>query len=125
MYDKKNIFAKIINKEVSCNVVFENEFALIFHDLNPAAPIHLLAIPKGEYVSFADFSMSANADEISGLFAAISHITSKLGISASGYRLITNHGKDALQTVPHFHIHILAGKKLGGLLENDSHHGSL
>ncbi|MBY0580191.1 HIT domain-containing protein [Candidatus Bandiella numerosa] len=122
MYNKANIFAKIIKKEVPCKMVHEDEHTLIFHDINPSAPIHLLAIPKGEFSSFEDFVQKASTDQFLSFFASIQMITDKLKINKSGYRLITNHGKDAMQTVEHFHIHIIAGKALGPLITADKHH---
>ena len=122
MYNKANIFAKIIKKEVPCKMVHEDEHTLIFHDINPSAPIHLLAIPKGEFSSFEDFVQKASTDQFLSFFASIQMITDKLKINKSGYRLITNHGKDAMQTVEHFHIHIIAGKALGPLITVDKHH---
>ena len=122
MYNKANIFAKIIKKEVPCKIVHEDEHTLIFHDINPSAPIHLLAIPKGEFSSFEDFVQKASTDQFLSFFASIQMITDKLKINKSGYRLITNHGKDAMQTVEHFHIHIIAGKTLGPLITSDKHH---
>ena len=116
MYDNNNIFAKIIRGEIPCNKVYEDEFAFAFHDIKPEAPVHVLVLPKGEFVSFNDFSINANAAEMQGFFAAIQKVAQQLGITKSGYRLITNHGADASQSVFHFHVHILAGKALGGLV---------
>lgn len=125
MYDNNNIFAKILKKEIPCKAAFEDEHTLIFHDVNPAAPVHLLAIPKGKYISFQDFTAKATSAEITSFFAAIAKITKQLKIDDSGYRLITNHGKNGMQTAPHFHMHILAGKKLGALIQDEQYHGSL
>ena len=122
MYDKTNIFAKIIKKEIPCKKVYEDEYTLIFHDINPSAPIHLLAIPKGEFKSFDDFVQKVSTDQFLAFFASIQKITDKLKINKSGYRLITNHGKDGMQTVEHFHIHIIAGKALGPLITDDTYH---
>lgn len=120
IYDKNNIFAKIIRKEIPANIVFENEDVLAFHDISQASPIHVLVIPKGEYVDFVDFSTKASMQEISNFFKKLSEIAEKLKIINSGFRIISNIGLDAHQTVPHFHVHILAGKKLGPLLEKDN-----
>ncbi|MFK7761359.1 MAG: HIT domain-containing protein [Candidatus Midichloriaceae bacterium] len=122
MYDKTNIFAKIIKNEIPCKKVFEDEYTLIFHDINPSAPLHLLAIPKGEFRTFEDFVQKASSDQFLSFFSSIQKITDKLKINKSGYRLIANHGKDALQTVEHFHMHIIAGKALGPLIVGDKHH---
>ncbi len=121
-YDKNNIFAKIIRGEIPCNKVLENEFAFAFHDLHPAAPIHVLVLPKGEYTSFDDFSQNATATAIQGFFKTVQKIAQDLNLSESGYRLIANHGADASQTVPHFHVHILGKAKLGSLVAGDTHH---
>ncbi|MDX2074185.1 MAG: histidine triad nucleotide-binding protein [Alphaproteobacteria bacterium] len=115
-YDPNNIFAKIIRGEIPCNKVYEDEFAFAFHDIKPEAPVHVLVLPKGEFVSFDDFARNASPALSQGFFAAIQKIAVKLGVLESGYRLITNHGADASQSVFHFHVHILAGKQMGGLL---------
>ncbi len=117
MYDKTNIFAKILRGEIPCKKVYEDEFALAFHDIAPVAPVHVLVIPKGDYVSFDDFSRSAPASFMQGYFAAIQKIAVELGVDKTGYRLITNHGADASQTVHHFHMHILGGRHLGALVQ--------
>lgn len=119
-YDKDNIFAKILRKDIPCDPVFENDYVLAFKDISPAAPVHILVIPKGEYSSFHDFSQHAPSDMLQAYFAAVSDIAEQQGLTESGYRLISNHGANASQTVPHFHMHILGGKRLGGLLEDDT-----
>lgn len=118
-YDPNNIFAKIIRGEVPCTKVYEDAKTLAFHDISKAAPIHVLVIPKGEYISFNDFASEASAEEIVAFFKKVAEIASSLGLDKTGYRLITNNGNDASQTVPHFHVHILGGKKLGGLISGD------
>ena len=118
-YDKNNIFAKILRGEIPCDEVYQDDDVLAFKDVSPAAPVHVLVVPKGEYVSFDDFIEKADAATTASFFTKVKHIANKLGIVESGYRLITNHGSDASQTVPHFHVHILAGKPLGGLLQQD------
>ena len=115
-YDKNNIFAKILRGEIPCKKLYEDEFALAFADIASAAPIHILVIPKGEYVSFSDFASNAPADLVQGFWQAVEKVANTLGVEKGGYRLITNNGKDAGQIVFHFHVHILAGKKLGKLL---------
>lgn len=115
-YDSNNIFARILRKELPCRSVFENEFALAFHDLFPAAPTHVLVIPKGEFISFDDFMQSASPEMVMGFFQAVQMVANQLDLVESGYRLISNHGADAAQTVPHFHVHILGKKKLGPLI---------
>ena len=118
VYDKQNIFAKILRAEIPCDKVYEDEHVLAFNDISPAAPVHVLVIPKGEYVSFNDFA--AQGGDIAAFFASVQKVAAHLGVEAGGYRLITNHGADACQTVPHFHVHILAGCVLGGLVSGDA-----
>jgi histidine triad (HIT) family protein len=115
-YDKGNIFARILRGEIPSNPVYEDEFVLAINDITPAAPVHVLVIPKGEYSSFHDFMANAPAALVQGYFAAIYTIAEKLGLAQNGYRLITNHGADAAQSVHHFHTHIIAGKQLGHLI---------
>ena len=115
-YDDTNVFAKILRGEIPCDKVFENESALAFRDLSPQAPTHILIIPKGRYLSAQDFFSTATAAELSGFARAIAEVAADAGVVASGYRLISNHGADAHQEVPHFHLHLLAGAPLGGLL---------
>lgn len=122
MYDKNNVFAKILRKELPCKSVYEDDNTLIFHDINPVASFHLVAIPKGEFVSFNDFAQKANAEQMQSFFSSIQKIAEQLDLAKTGYRLITNHGKDAMQTVEHFHVHILGGKPLGALVLGDQHH---
>jgi len=118
-YNKDNIFARIIRKEIPANIVFEDEKVLAFNDISKAAPTHVLVIPKGEYINFVDFTAKASASDIAYFFQKVSEIARDLEITNSGFRIITNNGSDANQTVEHFHIHILAGKKLGPLLVDD------
>jgi diadenosine tetraphosphate (Ap4A) HIT family hydrolase len=115
-YDKNNIFAKIMRGEIPCKKLYEDEFAFAFEDIAPAAPVHVLVVPKGEYKSFDDFSANAPAPLMKGFFAAVQAVAVKMGLADNGYRIISNHGADASQTVHHFHIHILGGRSLGGLL---------
>jgi len=115
-YDTNNIFAKILRGEIPCKAVYEDEFALAFPDINPQAPVHLLVIPKGEYVSAADFNASAPPDALTGFYRAVAHVAKLAGVADNGYRLICNIGADSRSEVPHFHVHILGGKKLGHLL---------
>ncbi len=118
-YDKENIFAKILREEIPCSKVYENEFCLAFKDINPQADVHILVIPKGEYVSMDDFSSKASSEEINSFFRAVGEIARQLEVSNSGYRIISNHGPDSHQEVPHFHFHILGGNPLGPLLTKD------
>lgn len=115
IYDPNNIFAKIIRGEVPCNKVYEDQYCFAFHDIQPAAPIHVLVLPKGEYISFHDFAEKADAEEVAGFFKCVQKVAALLGVEKGGYRTIFNTGKDASQTVFHFHVHILAGKPMGNL----------
>jgi len=116
MYDQNNIFARILRNEIPCSKVYEDDYAFAFNDIEPAAPVHVLVLPKGDYISFDDFAKRAEPADIAGFFTAIQKIAQQLGVDKTGYRLITNHGEDASQSVPHFHVHILAGCALGKLL---------
>ncbi len=118
-YDPDNIFARILRGEIACKKVFENEHALAFHDINPQAPVHILVIPKGAYVSFDDFSAKAEPAEITGFVRAVGEVARSQGVAASGYRVLANHGSDAHQEVPHFHVHIFGGRQLGRMLPKD------
>jgi len=115
-YDQNNIFAMILRGDIPCEKIYEDEFALAFNDINAQAPVHVLVIPKGDYVSMADFSATAPADMIAGFFKAVGETARKLGLEQDGYRLIANTGSNAHQEVPHLHFHILSGKKLGPML---------
>lgn len=115
-YDDNNVFAKIIRGDLSCDKIYEDDELLAFMDISPAAPVHVLVVPKGKYVSFDDFTINAEARQVGEFFAKVRMIAEKAGVTRSGYRIITNHGSDATQTVPHFHVHIIGGRPLGGLL---------
>ena len=115
MYDENNIFAKILRKEIPCDKVYEDEFSLFFNDINPQAKIHVLGIPKFPCTTFSDFVKNADNLNVISFFKGIQLVISKLNIEDSGYRLITNSGEDGGQEVPHFHVHILAGEKIGRL----------
>ena len=119
-YDQSNIFARILRGEIPCDKVYENEHALAFRDINPLAPHHVLVIPKGVYISMDDFSDKASGAEVAGLFRAVGEVARRLGLVSSGYRLLANHGRDANQEVPHFHVHIFGGAPLGRMLEKVS-----
>ena len=116
MYDKNNIFAKIIRNEIKSEKIFEDDRVLFFKDVNPKAKIHILGIPKIEVTSFSDFIIKSNEGDIAYFFNKTYAIIKKLELNKTGYRIITNDGKDANQEVPHFHIHILGGNNLGGLI---------
>jgi histidine triad (HIT) family protein len=115
-YDDTNIFARILRGEISCKKVYEDPWALAFHDINPQAPTHVLVIPRGRYVSFADFSASATSDEIAGFMRAVGKVAKDLRLEAQGYRLLANMGEHSGQEVPHFHVHLFAGRPLGRML---------
>ena len=115
-YDNNNIFAKILRKEIPCKKVYENEYALAFHDINPQAKIHILVIPKGKYISFADFSKKASKDEIEGFIKTIGKVAEEQKLVDEGYRILANHGVNAGQEVPHFHVHIFGKQSLGPMI---------
>ena len=115
-YDQNNVFAKILRGEIPCQKVYEDNYALAFHDIDPKAPIHILVIPKGPYCSFDDFSQKASADEISGFFKAVGKVSADLNLGKEGYRLLANKGANAGQEVEHFHVHLFAGRPLGPML---------
>lgn len=115
-YDETNIFARILRGELPCKKVYEDDHALAFHDLYPQAPIHVLVIPKGSYVSLADFSAGASEAELAGFFQAVGKVAKELGLEGDGYRVLANHGPHSNQEVPHFHVHIMGGRPLGPLL---------
>ena len=115
MYDNNNIFAKIIRNEIPCDKVYEDDKTLFFKDINPKAKIHFLGIPKAEVVSLSDFILKCKESEVYYFFQKTIEITNKFDLGKTGYRLITNDGKDANQEVAHFHVHILGGENLGGL----------
>ena len=115
-YDADNIFAKILRGQIACDKVFEDDHALAFHDVNPQTPTHVLVIPKGAYVSNDDFSHNASEVEIAAFWRAVGAVARQLGIADGGYRLLANHGADAHQEVPHFHVHLFAGTDLGPMI---------
>lgn len=115
-YDPDNIFAKILRGEIPCDKVYEDEHALAFNDINPQAPVHVLVIPKGEYVSMDDFTADAPAELISGFFCAVGEVARQLGLEGEGFRILANTGPNAHQEVPHLHIHIFGGRRLGPML---------
>ena len=116
-YDPSNIFARILRGEIPCQKVYEDEHVLAFNDINPQAPVHVLVIPKGAYVSLDDFSARGSNAEIAALMRAVGAIARQLGIDESGYRFMANTGANAHQEVPHLHIHLFGGRKLGPMLK--------
>jgi diadenosine tetraphosphate (Ap4A) HIT family hydrolase len=115
-YDDSNIFARILRGEIPCGKVYEDEHALAFHDINPQAPVHILVIPKGAYVSWDDFSDRATAEEIAGFVKAVGQVARAQGMVTRGYRLLANVGRNGGQEVPHLHVHIFGGGPLGPML---------
>lgn len=115
-YDQNNIFAKILRKEVPANIVYEDNYALAFDDIYPKAPIHILVIPKGEYISFLDFSEKATPEFIFGFTKAIQKVIQSFNLQKEGFRLLSNHGLHGGQEVPHFHVHIFGGRSLGPMI---------
>ena len=115
-YDDQNIFAKILRGEIPATRLYENEYALAFPDIAPQSPTHILVIPKNAYVSWDDFSARASDAEIAGFVRAVGQVARDAGLVTPGYRLLANSGLDSHQEVPHLHVHILAGRKLGPLL---------
>jgi len=113
MYDKNNIFAKIINKEIPSKLIYEDEHLLAFHDMYPVAPIHVLVIPKGEYKDYSHFIASAKPEIQIHFFKQVSKLANDL--CGNNFRLCTNNGAMSGQTIFHFHMHIIGGKQLGGL----------
>jgi histidine triad (HIT) family protein len=115
-YDEQNVFAKILRGELPCRKVMENEHVLAFHDISPLAPVHVLVIPKGAYVSWDDFSEQASDAEMAALVRAVGEVTRTVGADAQGYRVLSNVGKRGGQEVPHLHVHVFGGQPLGPML---------
>ena len=119
-YDDNNIFAKILRDEISCNKIYEDDFVLSFHDINPQKKIHVLVIPKGKYIDLDDFSSNASPDEMVGLLKGINKVAKKLCISTKigkGYRALTNISDHGGQEVPHLHFHLFGGENVGKMVE--------
>ena len=119
-YDKNNIFAKILRGEIPCKKIYEDSYVLAFHDVNPQKKVHVLVIPKGEYINLDDFSNKASEQEITGLIRGISVVAKKIGVSeevkGGGYRSLVNIGANGGQEVPHLHFHIFGGEKVGKMV---------
>lgn len=122
-YDRNNIFARILRGEAPCSKVYEDEFALAFRNIHPSAPVHVLVVPKGEYVSSVDFTASAPSELVVGFWRAVGRTATKLGLDEPGYRIVANHGADGHQVVFHFHVHILGGRPLKGVSAEASRSG--
>ena len=119
-YDDNNIFARILRGEIPSDNVHDDEWALALHDINPQAPVHILVIPKGAYVSWDDFSARGSDAEIAGFVRAVGKVARDLGLVAPGYRLLVNTGLNAGQEVPHLHVHIFGGNAMGPMLARQS-----
>ena len=115
-YDDTNIFARILRGELPCKSVLETEHSLAFHDINPLAPIHVLVLPRGAYVSWDDFSARSSEAEIADFVRAVGEVGRMTGASAQGYRLLANIGKRGGQEVAHLHVHVFGGAPLGPML---------
>ena len=118
VYDDQNIFAKILRGEIPNKTVYEDDYALAFEDIAPQAPVHVLVIPKGPYVSLDHFCLSASVEEIEGYMRAIGEVCRMTGVEG-GFRAISNAREDAIQEVPHLHFHIIGGRPLGRILPRD------
>ncbi|UWQ15801.1 histidine triad nucleotide-binding protein [Aliiroseovarius sp. M344] len=121
VYDDQNIFAKILRGEIPNDTVYEDDYALAFRDIQPQAPVHVLVIPKGPYVTYDHFANTASEAEIVGYTRAIGKVCAFLGVEPGnggrGYRTIANTGEAGVQEVPHLHTHILGGRMLGRMLK--------
>ena len=119
-YNDSNIFAKILREEIPCDKIYEDDFILSFHDINPQKKIHALVIPKGKYIDLGDFSLNASQEEMVGLLKGINIVAKKLGISSEvgeGYRALANISDHGGQEVPHLHFHLFGGEKVGKMVE--------
>jgi diadenosine tetraphosphate (Ap4A) HIT family hydrolase len=115
-YDDQNVFAKILRGELPCTKVYEDEWTLAFLDIAPLAPVHILVIPKGPYVSWDDFTAKATEEEITGYIRAIGRIARNENLVVEGYRLLANTGRNSGPEIPHLHVHIFGGRPLGPML---------
>lgn len=115
-YDESNVFARILRGEIPAKKVYEDDFALAFHDIQPRAPIHILVIPKGPYASWDDFSAKASDTEIAGFIRAVGQVARDNGLVAPGYRVLANTGGHGGQEVAHLHVHLFGGRPLGPML---------
>jgi diadenosine tetraphosphate (Ap4A) HIT family hydrolase len=117
-YDRDNIFAKILRGELPCSKRHETEWALAFDDIAPKTPVHVLVVPKGEYVDFNDFTARATSEEQAGFWQAVKETAEICGVGGEGFRLTTNNGEVAGQIVFHFHVHIFGGRPLGRMVRS-------
>lgn len=122
-YDDQNIFAKILRGEIPNTTVVETEHTLAFRDLYPQAPVHVLVIPKGPYVSYDHFAAEASDAEIADYTRTIGAVCRIEGVSLDaheGFRMISNAGEHGVQEVPHLHVHILGGRRMGRMVQPQS-----
>jgi len=115
-YDPSNVFARILRGEIPAKKVYEDDFAFAFHDIAPQAPVHVLVIPKGAWCSHADFSAGASDAEIAGFWRAVGRVARELGLEEGGHRILSNMGEDGGQEVPHFHVHLFGGRRIGRMV---------
>lgn len=120
IYDESNIFARILRGEIPCDKVYEDDHVLAFNDIMPKAPVHILVIPRGQYVDIADFGAKAQAAEITAFWQAVSKIAAEKNLPEQGFRTIANTGLHGGQEVPHFHVHLLGGRPLGPMLAKEA-----
>ena len=113
-YDDSNIFARLLRDEIPSRRLYEDEWAVAFHDIAPQAPMHILIIPRGKYVSLADFTAKASDAEVAGFFRAVGAVARQLGLEEPGYRALCNVGGHGGQEVPHFHVHLFGGEPFSG-----------
>jgi histidine triad (HIT) family protein len=112
-YDSENIFARILRKELDCRIVLETAHTLAFHDRFPLAPVHVLVIPRGPYITAGDFFQHASEAEILDFTQTLARVVEIMDLQDNGYRFVANAGVDGGQVVPHFHMHVLGKKALG------------
>ena len=115
-YDDDNVFARVLRGEIPSRRVYEDEWAIAFHDINPQAPVHVLVIPRGKYVAMPDFAANASDAEIAGFWRAVGKVARQLGLEDSGFRVLSNMGTHSGQEVPHLHVHLFGGGPLGPML---------
>ena len=107
-YDKENIFAKILRGEIPCEKVYEDEYVLSFRDINPQAKMHVLIIPKDQYIVIADFLQNADSHYQSCFWQSVNKIIDHLNLRPKGFQMKAHKGKDGGQEVFHFHLHLLS-----------------
>src|ERR1700712_3314273 len=108
-YDDSNIFARILRDEIPSRRIYEDEWAIAFHDISPQAPVHVLVIPRGRWVALSDFTADASEAEIAGFFRAVGAVAKQLELEEPGFRILSNMGPHSGQEVPHLHVHIFGG----------------